>query len=64
MVNICCAFRGYKVEDVEARTLYTAGQLPTMDVVPAHIVHDEAEMVVGNHMSVIEENPGSTNGRE
>lgn len=45
VVNICCAYRGYKVEGVEQRTLYTAGKVPTFDAEPVHQILDEAQML-------------------
>jgi hypothetical protein len=41
-VNICCAYRGYKTEDVEQRTLYTAGRLPAQTLAPQHEILDES----------------------
>jgi len=44
-VNICCAYRGYKVDEVEQRTLYTAGRVPAQVGEPTHSIQDEPELL-------------------
>jgi hypothetical protein len=44
-INICCAYRGYKVEDVEQRTLYSAGKRPLHMADPVHEIRDEAQVL-------------------
>ena len=46
IVNICCAYRGYKVPEVTQRTLYTAGTLTPVDAEePAHSIADDAQLL-------------------
>jgi hypothetical protein len=44
-VNICCAYRGYKVEAVEQRTLYTTGKIGTSPQEPTHLIEDEPALL-------------------